>query len=758
MRNVEDSYPLTPTQAGMLVQSLRDDYPALYFEQVRSRICGPFDGSRLRAAIKVVTTRHPALRTALVWDGVDQSVQAVRSTVEVPWEEIQRPDWNEEDVAAFAEQRRQAGFNFTEAPLHRVAVVSISPEDHHLVWEFNHIICDGWSAAMVLREVLSIYNGVELLPDPPPFREFLAWHERQDAASDLSYWAELLGGFATPNTFALRPPTSDSSFSAGQHTQSIAGAELDSLREFARDRGITLNTLLQGAWAIVQSRYSGVDDVVFGVTSSARPADLADVERIVGMFLTTLPLRVNIDSDQPIATFLTELQAQILSSSEHAAVSLAEVHHMAGLQPGQDLFDTVLVFEDFPKPDADAAAELQFYASAVFEQTNYPLTIVVDVDSVRLEMVAHYDRSRFTPDQAGTFMDRIESVLRTIVVASTVADVEFFTRDQPDDLDSWQGGKQLTPDATALVHPAESRVRSAPMEPLADLLRRPIPPSLVDSLKTDVARESTRPGCFVVPLRPSDPSVRTVFVFHGAGGSVRNFRELAAHLEGQLNVVGVQAAGVDGISPLHTTAEQMVTDYLEDIRAHQPLGPYMLAGFSIGGQIALAAAQQLMSDDQGVDCLALLDTYHPSLQPRKIPPEEHLRKVFTKPSYLIDKVRWRLERRRQRVEVAATPGIGDGDAVPFEVRKWEIMRNGMKLWADPPISPYEGPVLLVVPQEVDPIWDQVQADRGWTQALPDLEVVSVGGDHLSMMHEPFVAEMVTELLAHLDRFGTLKKV
>ncbi|MGI9609888.1 MAG: condensation domain-containing protein, partial [Acidimicrobiia bacterium] len=220
MKNVDDLYPLTPTQAGMLFQCLRDDDPELYFEQVRGNLDGDLDLERLSLSFQTVTKRHPALRTAILWEGLDQPIQAVRSTLEVPFELIHQPGATEEDLDGLASRRRRRGFEFTKAPLQRVAVVDCGNSRHHLMWEFHHIVCDGWSAAMVLDEVLAHYNREDLpvVQPAPPFRNFLSWHAAQDSEAAAAYWKDLLHGFSEPTPILLPTASNKPGFVAGLHT------------------------------------------------------------------------------------------------------------------------------------------------------------------------------------------------------------------------------------------------------------------------------------------------------------------------------------------------------------------------------------------------------------------------------------------------------------------------------------------------------------------------------------------------------------
>lgn len=1311
MKNVDDLYPLTPTQSGMLFQCLRDDDPELYFEQVRGNLAGDLDLGKLHRSFQRVTDRHPALRTAILWEGLDKPIQAVRTAVEVPFEVVERPGATDVDLDELAAQRRQTGFDLAKAPLQRIAIVECGGDRQHLIWEFHHIVCDGWSAAMVLDEVLSAYNdeGQSRLPPATPFRNFLSWHARQDSEATGAYWKDLLHGFTEPTPILLPSTSSERSFASGLHTTLIEGSELDTLIQFARRNRVTLNTLVQAAWSMVQSRYGGSDDVVFGVTNSGRPADLDDVEHIVGMFLTTLPMRVDTDPSRLTSQWLQSIQRQQLESLEHSTASLADLHRQVGIPTGGDLFDTVLVFENYPRPDERPEGSLTLGDKTVFEQTNYPLTLLVGIEDGVLKLVANFNRNRFDPDAIVRLMDQFRHALTGLASdpQSTIGEQRFLTDEDFGQFDRWQGSTlhfdrsatiasrlldqaDRTPDAVALIDgdrtvtfgelvarargvAAELRSRGVgpetpvgvaiprsiemvvavvgivlsggayvpldprypphrlalmlevsgtsvvltvpgardnlqeacrtahnmqdtsdvqlldpntidpvvdgsetedlpitpastfvvtftsgssgvpkgvrlhhcgilgrlewqwhayPLEPgevlpqkttlgfvdhlwelwgallhgnpvllidddtvtdpdaliatlaahavrrvslvpsLLDLLlehvpdlgerlprltmwtcsgealaavtsdrfdellpgrtlinlygmsevsadataaevvpgqtscpigrpitntgvrvldrhdrqvpvgvpgeihlsgvgvspgywnrpdltderfvpnpfagddpdharlyrsgdiarwrgdgildylgrsdhqlkirgvrvelgevetalashpavdravvdgremansttliayvtalarpldsievleharsllpevmvpshviamdhfpllpngkvdRRALPgpkppaaavpvddltdaeaamlalwrtvmeqPSLgpdddffdsgghsmlamrlVSRIRTDlgikvglaqllrtgtprslaasgsvpahesVSGEATMQHRFLVPIREPEPDLRNIFMIHGAGGDILTFQPTGRYLAGRYNVWGIQAAGVDGESPVHDTQAEVVRDYLAEIRQVQPSGPYLLAGFSTGGVIGVELVKRLQADGQTVEALILIDAFHPSMQPRTIPLSEHLAAlVRTGPSYGFSKLRQRVERRRLNKAIErSTSDPSSAGPVPLEVRKWEVTGHIIDLWADYAVSEMDVPVIMMSSEEVFDIWEGVIDDaRGWGSVASDLRIVKVPGDHMNLLEEPH-ARVFAERLA-----------
>ncbi|WP_410640976.1 non-ribosomal peptide synthase/polyketide synthase [Amycolatopsis sp. lyj-346] len=377
-RTVEDIYPLTPMQAGMVFHSLVDGAAGTYLNQVRLRLTGITDPGRLARAWQQVVADTPVLRTRVVWEGLDEPVQVVERSVTVP---VVHLDWTALDgderareQDRFLEADRAQGFDLAAAPLLRLAFARLPGGDVLLVWTFHHVLLDGWSAAQVFGEVCARYAGAAVAGRRPPFREYLRWLGEQDTAAAETHWREQLAGLRmpTPLPYDRRPVEAHRARSAASVRVS---APADGLRELARRAGLTLNTIVQGAWGLVLSRYSGESDVVFGTTVSGRPADLPGVESMAGLFINTLPAPVSVHDGLTVADWLRELQTAQARARRFGFVSLAQLQGWAG---GSTLFDSILVFENYPfDTEAVAAHGIGLHEEGELQPTNYPLSVVV---------------------------------------------------------------------------------------------------------------------------------------------------------------------------------------------------------------------------------------------------------------------------------------------------------------------------------------------------------------------------------------------
>ncbi|MCR3750886.1 non-ribosomal peptide synthase domain TIGR01720/amino acid adenylation domain-containing protein [Lentzea californiensis] len=389
-RDVEDVYPLTPMQAGMVFHGLMDGATTgAYFNQVRFRLSGVADPRALGEAWQRVVDRNAVLRSEVVWDGLAEPLQLVRPRVTLPiihldWSDLDEQD-QDERLRALLDSDRAAGLDLATAPLMRVALARLSDDEVLVLWTFHHVLLDGWSAAQLFTEVCEHHAAITRGASGPAsarplFREYLHWLERQDSAQAEQYWRRVLDGFdeTTPLPFDRRPVDAHRAQSGGTVRFELSARGTERLREAAQRNGLTVNTVVQGAWAVLLARYAGTSDVVFGTTVSGRPADLPGVESTVGMFINTVPTRVAVDRGRDQLSWLRDLQTAQAEARRFEHVPLARLRGWSSLPGGANLFDSILVFENYPfDENAMAAHGLRLHDVYAHEPTNYALTVVV---------------------------------------------------------------------------------------------------------------------------------------------------------------------------------------------------------------------------------------------------------------------------------------------------------------------------------------------------------------------------------------------
>lgn len=412
LKNVEGVHRLTPAQAGILYECLTNDDPALYFEQYRADLGADVDVARLREAWQLVVDRHEALRTMIVWQGLDDPVQVVRREAEIDFRFVEGEP-GEIDADQLAAQSRAAGIPLDQAPLCRVTLVRTAGSDSvagfHMIWDFHHIVIDGWSAAVVIDELLSAYDGDLPIDQGPRFSDHLGWLHDQDAEAAQGYWKELLAGVEGPTRFRfgynLSSEPASQAYRHGRVAVSAGAAATNRIVQGGRDLQVTTNTVLQGACAIALGAYSSETDLVFGVTTSGRNSGSDGMESTVGMFLKTLPFRVDTGEPAPVSKWLRNIQDQQLSADEYANVSLAQTLSAGGVAHSEHPFDLVWIYENYPRSSTDHF--LRPKVTGVYEQTNYPMTIMAGLVDSELEMVALHDQNLISAESARSFLGHI---------------------------------------------------------------------------------------------------------------------------------------------------------------------------------------------------------------------------------------------------------------------------------------------------------------------------------------------------------------
>ncbi|HEX9935717.1 MAG TPA: amino acid adenylation domain-containing protein, partial [Longimicrobium sp.] len=417
---VDDVYPLTPLQEGMLFHGVADEAGAgVYFEDMRYALRGELDEEAMVRAWAALAERHPVLRTAFAWRGVERPLQVVLRDVTIPVERIDFRGLSTDDaearIAAYVAEDRARGFDPGQAPLTRVALVRTGDEAWELLWSAHHLLFDGWSAPRLLEDLDALYRAFTAGDEPRlvsrrPFRDHVEWLESRDPGAAEAFWRRELEGFeGAPPLFGEAAAATPRAFAEARALLTPAAAER--LRARAGRAGLTVTTLYQGAWALLLARYTGESDVAFGNTVSGRSPELEGAEEMVGMLINTIPVRARVPADAPAGAWLRVLQDHQAEARQYDYAPLVEVRRWAGIDPGRELFDTLFVYENYPVPqapgapasNAEAASDDASTADAVEvvlhaeprERTHYPLSLAVAPMAAGTELRLTYDAERF---------------------------------------------------------------------------------------------------------------------------------------------------------------------------------------------------------------------------------------------------------------------------------------------------------------------------------------------------------------------------
>ncbi|HCF27098.1 MAG TPA: non-ribosomal peptide synthetase, partial [Cyanobacteria bacterium UBA11049] len=421
--NIENIYELSPVQQGILFHSLYESESGAYFVQLSYGLRGMLNIAAFERAWQRVVAHHPPLRTSFHWEGLDKPLQVVHKKAQLPLEQLDwrgiNPEEQQEKFQAFLLSDRQRGFNLSDESLLRLTLIRLGDRHYHFVWSSHHIILDGWSGALVFKDFALLYEafcrGEEIsLPFVSRFADYIAWLQQQDLSQAEAFWRQTLQGVTAPTPLTNLEVQSLSAQPEKYFEQSLklSLATTTALKSWAKQHQLTLNTIVQGAWALLLSRYSGEDEVVYGVTVSGRPVDLPAAESMVGIFINTLPLRVKLDAEMFLLPWLGQLQRQLLEIRQYEYTPLVEIQGWSEIPRGLPLFESIVVFENYPVDRAlsDWRKNLEIQTLSAVDYTSYPLTISV-IPGSELEIRIAGDRTRFDTATIARMLGHFQTLL-----------------------------------------------------------------------------------------------------------------------------------------------------------------------------------------------------------------------------------------------------------------------------------------------------------------------------------------------------------
>ncbi len=590
--DVVDLFHLSPMQQGMLFHILYTPNTDVYLGQFSCALQGDLDANALNSAWQQTLNRHDVLRASFIWENLDEPLQLIHKSVRVPLEQHDWRSLSDDEQAerweAFLITERQRGFNLSTPPLMRLALVRLSSNSYRFVWTHHHLLIDGWSGALLLREVFNTYEalrrGEQMRAEPPrPFRDYITWLDRQDLSKAEAFWRENLKGFDAPTPIVIDQASADTEGgmeTAGENEVQLTQETTSQLQSLARKHGLTLNTILAGAWALLLNRYSQEETVVFGATVAGRPPSLPGVETMIGLLINTLAVRVRVDEEAELLTWLAGLQAEQVALRDYEYSPLVEVQSWSEVERGRPLFESLLVFENYPLDAAALKENLSLHLKDVrsFDRTNYPLTVVA-IPSEELFLQALYDRRRFTDDSIERLLGHLRTLLESIAVrpSQTLAELQLLTsrereqvlvewnntsRDYPQDLclhEMFEAQVERTPERIAAVHTDEEltyRELNARANKLARYLRKlGVGPETCVGVLMERSLEMLvgqlgvlKAGGAYVPLDPEYPQERLAFMLADSGARAlltqqRLVEHLPAHQARPINFVCVDTDG-----------------------------------------------------------------------------------------------------------------------------------------------------------------------------------------------------------------------
>jgi len=429
---LEDLYPLTGMQQGLVFHNLLDNDREAYTTQLYFDLERSFQPSLFQRAWEQVLPRHAIFRTAFVDIDRDKPLQAVLKSVNLNWDhqDLRHLAADQQDIhfESYRRADKAKGFDFDNAPMMRMSLFRLSDERYRWMWTHHHSVLDGWSLPIVFKELFTYYSfllkgATPSLPSVTPFREYVAWLDKQDRSTATEFWKQALSGFESPTQIGI-----DQSYANGDTAECreqvlrISESRSNSLVAVSQQYGVTLNILTQAVWSYLLYRYSGDETIVFGQTIAGRPADIAGIENMVGMFLNTLPVRVDIKPGQSIKSWLQAMHHAQVERESHGYIPLTDIQRLSQITADQSLFDTLLIFENYPVIDtlqeeqSEAEDELGFKVSGMDsdEVTGYGLTLTV-IPGRELVIKFGFNAMRFTDIAVNRLIKHMDTIFDGLI-------------------------------------------------------------------------------------------------------------------------------------------------------------------------------------------------------------------------------------------------------------------------------------------------------------------------------------------------------
>ena len=414
-----DPYPLSPIQQGMLFHWLLDRHSGNDIEQIVAELHEPMDPSRLRQCWQRVLGAFSTLRTSFLWEGLSTPLQEIRADVVMPFatEDLRHLDAlrQRERIEEYLQRDRRDGFDLSVAPAMRVMLFQLAEREFRMIWSFHHILVDGRSFETILTEVFETYADPNRgTTSDRPYRDYIDWVASQDVSPAQAFWREKLRGFIATTPLLFDTPAGTEGDRFGQVTAGLSVETTRGLRELAAHEDLTLNSIVMGAWALLLARYSCESEVVFGATKTTRRGTLEGADKIVGVFLATLPVRIPVDPEMPIRAWLRRVRDEWVSLRGYEHLPLVQIKQETELPASAPLFDTFIMFEN-SQFETRLRAKGGLWTSRRFtllEQPGLPMGLMAYGDEA-LALKIDYDARRFARSTIARTLDHLSTILES---------------------------------------------------------------------------------------------------------------------------------------------------------------------------------------------------------------------------------------------------------------------------------------------------------------------------------------------------------
>lgn len=794
--NVEAIFPLNFLQQALLFHSLQEGVDQ-GFLRVKCILKGKINVEAFQTAWRKNIQRHEVLRTSVHWENLEKPVQVIQKEVLLPFA---FHDWSEnseqEQKEKFDELTKADGadsLNLSQAPVLRIFLIKLSGDKHILLWDCHHILVDGWSASIILQDLLAFYDAYCAgekdagLPGIPSYKSYLNWVKNQDVTKSKTFWTKVLKDFDRPTLVGNRNQP-QKSLQNNFQTKSfkLSAEESQQLRDFSQKNQITLNTLIQGIWAILLSQYVEHEDLAFGTIVSGRSIDLPNAALMAGMYMNVLPLRIRLNDVEKFSDWLRFLQVQQAQIRGFEYTNLNEILDSRSSTMGNLLFDSVVVFENMPLENIrGGGVSIESFESGL--TSNYALTLAVS--PIReIKTYLKYDAALISEQQISWFLSNLSNLFAAIIQnkSGSLREIKNFITplelkkplEQIEDLNITVARNYLAPRNEAeliLVGIWENMLNIQPIgvnEDFFDLGGTSIiairlfteiqkrfnkklqPISLlnhrtVEALAKFMADDNGEAKFLsLVPLRASG-SKPPIFCLHAGGGHVFFYKDLAKHLGADQPVYALQRLGVDDNTQAAQDIESTASHYLEEIRKVQPDGPYSLLAYCFSISICWEMIRQIQESGNSISLIAIIDS-SPPLKVEKRTTAERVNGILNKAKALdfsFIKTMWNARINRP-IKAKLTFMASDVETIQFQ-KKMKTLNSISAAYIWNPL-----PVKITLIRSAEYILNPRKNEKAsqWNQlALNGVDTYVVDGQHRDLFNEPEVKQLADQLRQCLDK-------
>lgn len=626
---IEAIYPLSTMQQGILFHHLtvKNDQG---FLNVQCIIDGDLNIDILKKSWDLTINRHPILRTSVHWEKIKIPVQIVKPNGFINWSIL---DWNhlnkdvqEKQLIQLKEGTKKTGLDFQKNPLSNISLIKTKNDSHIFVWSCHHLLLDGWSSSIILKDVFNFYDSLTTnknsnFENIPSYKSYLNFLNQINIDEAKQFWNKTFEGFEKPFLFN----ESQSKIEKLRKNQIQLSHETKlKAQNLSKSYQITINTLFQGVWSIILSKYSNYKDIAYGNTVSGRSGNFPNIELIAGMFANVLPVRAKIDFDSKLNTWFKDLQNQQLKARKFEHYNTTEITEWIG-DTSNNLFDSLFIFENFPWNDIKAA-NIRVHSSESGITTTYPLTLTIKIeDSIDIYLIS--DISIFSKEANDWFLNRFEEIINIIdnnkdgsleTILEKTKPINYNIKKQVLELSNnthvpvapknkielellkiWEelldkayigvqdhffqiGGKSLLAIKMFTLIKKKLKISISPIT----LLEHPTIEALSKYIIADKHENSWK---YIVPMR-SKGNKKPLFCIHGGGGYVFFFNPIVNALNKKRPVYALQPAGLNSKEEMHESIQEMAKDYANEIKDIQPKGPYNLLVYCFSPAVGIEIA------------------------------------------------------------------------------------------------------------------------------------------------------------------------